>query len=115
MNGKPTPSFFAKRLRDLLFEMNISLTDLERANVCSQNAARKYIACERIPRADVLQRLCALLNVSSDYLLGLSDIKGLQNKWIFVDGECRCSHCGGRGETTFEWCPNCGEKMNVLL
>ena len=117
MRGKlwVRPETFAQRLKRIIKERNVTLREIEENGVCHSNSITRYLSGETMPNAFILQKLCAYFGVSCDWLLGLSDEKNLKGKWVFIDGECRCSKCNCIGETIFRWCPNCGERMNVEI
>lgn len=62
-----------QRLNDLLGDM--SITDFAQMVGISRQTMGFYLNGDRIPDAVTLQQICAACNVSSDWLLGLSDVK----------------------------------------
>lgn len=104
---------FQERLAEVLGEKHIFKMTLQHANVVSAPTLRRYLSGEAIPNALALARLASYLEVSTDYLLGLSSISKLPPRWIFKDGECRCSHCSNQGQTWYNYCPTCGKEMNI--
>ncbi len=108
-----SPVDFYKRLKEACKDKGITFNQLERDGVCSAKTIIYYSTHNGMPTAQVLQRLCSYLGVSCDYLLGLSNVRDIPPQWIFYEGECICSNCGNRGETTFLYCPSCGKAMSV--
>ena len=106
---------FAERLAEVIGDKHVHKMDLQHADVVSAPTLRRYLAGEAIPNALALAKLASYLEVSADYLLGLSSIKTLPPRWIFDDGEVICSYCGNSGNTWYSFCPTCGKEMNVEL
>jgi len=65
----------AQRLKNLRQEKNSLQKDISNDNNISLRAYRYYETGEREPTASIIIKLCDYFQVSSDYLLGLSDIK----------------------------------------
>lgn len=65
---------FAQRLRQCREQLGLSLSDLSRHTGLSYNTLQQYEEQLTIPRIDAVEKLAKALQVSSDYLLGLSDI-----------------------------------------
>lgn len=64
-------SKFSDRITDIMIERHITQKQLaEMANV-TESAMSYYVKGGRTPRIDVLSRLAAALNVTTDYLLGV--------------------------------------------
>ena len=64
----------AEKIEELLKKHNMSQRELaERINV-TEAAISKYITSGRIPRADILGKIAVALDVTTDYLLGNSDL-----------------------------------------
>lgn len=106
---------FCERLAEVLGDKHVHKLELERANVVSAPTLRRYLSGEAMPNALVLAKLASYLEVSADYLLGLSSKKSLPPRWIFdADGPV-CSYCGSSGNTWYSFCPTCGKEMNVEL
>jgi len=63
-------STFSERLKKSI--KNKNLTNRKTAELCdiSESALCRYIKGERIPNADILYRMSAVLGVTSDYLIG---------------------------------------------
>lgn len=66
---------FASRLKELREESELSQTELADQLGVSRGSISFYENKSRVPDIDVLQNLCKLFSVSSDYLLGLSDLR----------------------------------------
>lgn len=64
---------FPKRLRKIRQERKITQTEIATKIGISANALNNYENGKRVPSADTLQKIAICLNVSADYLLGLSD------------------------------------------
>ena len=61
------------RLRDLRLEKGLRLKDVAEAMGVTLRTISNYEAGIREPSLDMLVKLCKFFEVSSDYLLGLSD------------------------------------------
>ena len=68
MNNK-----FKDRLTEALKENNMSQKALAKRIFMSQAIVNNYCTGKREPSLDVLIAICKELNVTSDYLLGLTD------------------------------------------
>lgn len=66
---------FGKRLRMLRREKDIVMTELAEAVGLTQATVSKYENGKRIPNIEIIQRLARYLNVSTDYLIGKSDVR----------------------------------------
>ena len=64
---------FKDRLKEALTENNISQKELARKISMSQVVVNNYCTGKREPSLGVLISICKVLNVSADYLLGLTD------------------------------------------
>ncbi len=64
---------FKERLMEALAENNISQNALAKKISMSQGVVNNYCTGKREPSLDVLVSICKELNVSADYLLGLTD------------------------------------------
>ena len=63
------------RLRQAVADSNMTLTDIERKTGVRRDALWGYLNNHRTPTLYPLIRLSKVLNVSTDYLLGLGDRK----------------------------------------
>lgn len=68
-------SIFAERLSSELKEQNISQKYLAEKTQITTATISRYITGQRNPTADNASRIAVFLNVSVDYLLGMSDNK----------------------------------------
>lgn len=64
---------FAERLNEALSDNDISQNALAQKIPMSQSVVNNYCTGKREPSLDVLISICKILNVSADYLLGLTD------------------------------------------
>ncbi|MDE7191331.1 MAG: helix-turn-helix domain-containing protein [Clostridia bacterium] len=64
---------FKDRLREVLAENKISQRSLAKRLYLSQTIVNNYCTGKREPTLDVLISICKELDVSVDYLLGLTD------------------------------------------
>ncbi|MDE6550443.1 MAG: helix-turn-helix domain-containing protein [Clostridia bacterium] len=64
---------FKERLNEILLENNLSQNALAQRIFMSQSVVNNYCTGKREPSLDVLSSICKELNVSADYLLGLTD------------------------------------------
>ena len=64
---------FRERLNEVLKENGISQVALAQKIAMSQGVVNNYCTGKREPTLDVLMRICEVLEISSDYLLGLVD------------------------------------------
>ncbi len=64
---------FAIRLRETRIEKGLRQKDVAEAMGLTLRAICNYEAGTREPSLDTLKKLCLFFNVSSDYLLGLTD------------------------------------------
>ncbi len=62
-----------ERLSQLIQEKNITQRELANKTGMTECTISRYCSGERTPHADNLRRIAKALDVSSDYLLGLSD------------------------------------------
>lgn len=66
---------FAERLIELMSETNLTYTDLAELCATTRQAISCYATGKNIPRVDKVILLAERFGVSTDYLLGLSDVK----------------------------------------
>lgn len=64
---------FKERLNEVLIENNLSQNALAKKISMSQGVVNNYCTGKREPSLEVLIAICKELNVSADYLLGLTD------------------------------------------
>ena len=65
---------FKKRLHDEIKQSGITTVELAKAVGITPEMITLYYTTEKLPRLDTFFKLCKALDVSADYLLGLSDI-----------------------------------------
>ena len=70
---------FADKLKMLRKSHNLTQAELSKKLYISPSLVGLYEINERVPSYDVLIRMARLFNVSTDYLLGIS------NKAVFID------------------------------
>ena len=68
-------SVFAKRLRELIESTGVSQAELANSVSVTRQAINSYTLGNTVPNSDVLTDIAKYFDVSSDYLLGLIDIK----------------------------------------
>ena len=91
-NLKPIDPFdiiFAQRLRLLMTEHSTKQTDLAEHLGLTRQAISKYADGSVLPNIENLQKICEFFNVSSDYMIGLSNSESV------VDEERYCSDFTG--------------------
>lgn len=64
---------FAKRLKELRLEKELSQTDLAKSTGLSHTAIVYWETEQRIPNANAIITLAKFFKVTTDYLLGLED------------------------------------------
>ncbi len=64
---------FSKRLTELMKEKNILQKELSKSLGFSQNAISRWCNNNREPDFDTLIKICDFFDVSTDYMLGVSD------------------------------------------
>lgn len=79
---------FAARLKWLRQRKNISLAALAKEIGITPQSLSLYENAERVPNIEVLYKLARYFNVSSDYLIGLSDCP--DTKGCKDTGVCKC-------------------------
>lgn len=80
---------FAKRLRELIDKKGTSQSELAAAINVTRQAVNSYTLGNTVPNADVLVKLSKYFDVSTDYLLGLSDAATTDN-----DIKAICTYTG---------------------
>lgn len=66
---------FAERLTQALTEKDISQAELSRRIITARGTVSRWMHGVSAPHAEDLYKMCEELNVSADWLLGLSDRK----------------------------------------
>ena len=69
----PKTQDFAKKLKDIREGKGLSQSEVSKALGMTRNAFTNYEAGIREPSLDTLKLICQVLDVSADYLLGLTD------------------------------------------
>ncbi len=62
-----------KRIKDLRKELNINQSKLAELCGVQQSCVSKWERGETLPDAEMIVKLCEVLNSSADFLLGLKD------------------------------------------
>lgn len=62
------------RLRECILKSGIPQKDIAKKIGVSAQTVSKYMRCDIFPALDTFAKLCVVLEVSSDYLLGISDL-----------------------------------------
>ena len=62
-----------KRLREEIIHSGMTTVELARRVGVSPEMITQYCSTKKLPRLDTFARLCRALDVSADYMLGLSD------------------------------------------
>ncbi|HIR23853.1 MAG TPA: helix-turn-helix transcriptional regulator [Candidatus Scatosoma pullicola] len=62
-----------KRLREEIIHSGMTTVELARRVGVSPEMITQYCTTKKLPRLDTFARLCRALDVSADYMLGLSD------------------------------------------
>ena len=65
---------FVKRLLELLDENDITQIELAKRIGITNVTISRYIGVERKPRIEIVVKMAEFFHVSTDYLLGLSDV-----------------------------------------
>lgn len=78
---------FNERLRQLRIEKNMTQQDLSCEISIGRASVSKYESGLMFPGYDVLVSLCSFFDVTSDYLLGLSDIREHHTQELINDDE----------------------------
>ena len=76
---------FSERLADLRRERGYTQYSFAEALKTSRSNICGYEAGEKFPKYEMLVRMCQLLGVTSDYMLGLDKEKSAVSHGIFVD------------------------------
>ncbi len=65
---------FKTRLKEELENSKLTVRQLAEKIGVSPEMVTQYYTTKKLPKLDTFVRICKALNVSADYLLGLSDI-----------------------------------------
>lgn len=63
------------RLRDAINQSGIKQKDIADAIGVSAQTVSKYMTSDVMPALDTLAKLCTLIDVSSDYILGINNFE----------------------------------------
>lgn len=74
---------FIRRLTELLEENNITQLELADKIGVTNVTISRYLSGERSPRIEILSKIAEYFSVSSDYLLGRTEIKNILSKEEF--------------------------------
>ena len=66
---------FGERLNMVLYEQKITQAELDKRTGIGRANISRYVCNKQMPTVDSLISICKTLNVSADWLLGLSDRK----------------------------------------
>ena len=66
-------AIFKKRLKEEIKLSGITTVELARKIGVSQEMITQYYTTSKLPSLETFEKLCRALDVSADYLLGLSD------------------------------------------
>ena len=66
---------FGERLNMVLYEQRLSQVELDKRTGIGRANISRYVCNKQMPTVDSLISICKTLDVSSDWLLGLSDRK----------------------------------------
>ena len=72
-NDNSTLAIIQQRLRECIGNSTLSQKVLAEKIGVSEQTVSKYMKCNVFPALDTLAKLCAVLDVSSDYILGLNN------------------------------------------
>ena len=62
-----------KRLREVIEQSEMDQKEIAEKIGVSAQTVSKYMTCDVFPALDTLAKLCKLLDVSANYILGLKD------------------------------------------
>lgn len=79
----------ANILKNLRIQANMSQEELAKLLGISRSAISSYENGTRSPNHDILIKIATIFNVSTDYLLGLSEIKTNKDQFNLVFSEIR--------------------------
>lgn len=71
---------FGKRLSSIMAKRKMTQSELSRATMFTRSTISRWRGGSRVPRGNDLVEIAVALNVSTDYLLGLSDDDGMSKK-----------------------------------
>lgn len=68
-----TEAIIKKRLREEIMHSGLTTSELARRVGVSPEMITQYCTTKKLPRLDTFVRICRALDVSADYMLGLTD------------------------------------------
>lgn len=95
---------FGKRLSDLLYQRNLSQKELAAMSNTTEATISRYLSRDRTPRVEIVISIAKALNVTTDYLLGITD-----NPTVCGDDSSeanellRCYSCSTNDEKRIVW------------
>lgn len=66
-------TIFAERLSDLIFDNNITPTELAKQLKVDRSTINRYLSASKMPNVNVLVEISNILNASIDYLFGFDE------------------------------------------
>ncbi|MCT4564998.1 MAG: helix-turn-helix domain-containing protein [Maledivibacter sp.] len=75
---------FVKRLQILLEEKNINQKELANYVDVTEVTISRYMNGERKPRIEIINKIAEVLDTTTDYLLGRSDIKNSEENKVIT-------------------------------
>ena len=81
---------FVTRLQEILEDKDITQRELAKLIGVTEVTISRYVSGERSPRVEIVSKIADILNVTTDYLLGRTDIKNpyeIQTIAAHHDGE----------------------------
>lgn len=109
------PEIFSIRLRKALEEKDVTQAELALDSIASRNTLSRYVTGVGTPTVPVLQSICRALDVSADYLIGLSNKMDLAKSWVQKDKGYFCPYCDSKGESWYSYCPMCGKEIFIEI
>lgn len=80
-------NIYGKRLKEVLEELEVKQSELAKSCYITEATISNYISGKQLPKLGVVERIANRLNISVDYLLGLSDIKSYYYNEDYLDEE----------------------------
>ena len=80
VRGIGTRTVLGQRLRELREELGASQEDIAQAVKLSRQSVSLYEKAERLPDADILKRFAVHFDVTTDYLIGLTINRNVDNR-----------------------------------
>lgn len=95
---------FGKRLSDLLYQRNLTQKELAAMSNTTEATISRYLNWDRTPQVEIVISIAKALNVTTDYLLGITD-----NPTVCGDNSSeasellRCYSCSTDDEKRIVW------------